>query len=247
MESRAYLGVEMRDWFPLTNYEFYAFVASGMLLVATIDYCFADGVLVHRPEWTLVQIVFWTVISYVAGHICAAPASAIIEHFIARTIFREPGAVALRLEERRWREYALAWAFAHREYAPFNSATLAGIRKAFITRAGGKLDQIITTHAIFEMAYPLARQNQDTAQRLESFQNTYGFCRNICFVALVAAGCLTYRYWQTKTDWDLWLTIGAVATSVGMYGRFLKYYALFGREVLLRFYAQTHETGEREA
>ena len=61
--------LKMRDWFPLTNYEFYAFVASGMLLVASIDYCFADAVLVNRTEWTLVQIVFWTVVSYIAGQI----------------------------------------------------------------------------------------------------------------------------------------------------------------------------------
>lgn len=72
--------------------------------------------------------------------------------------------------------------------------------------------------------------------RLESFQNSYGFCRNICFVALLATGMLTYKYWQGSAPKDGWLALGAAAVAIGMYGRFLKYYAAYGRQVLTSYH-----------
>ena len=57
----------MKQWFPFTDYEFYAYIAAGMLLVAAVDYTFGGAVLTNRAEWTVVQIVFWAVIAYLAG------------------------------------------------------------------------------------------------------------------------------------------------------------------------------------
>lgn len=222
----------MRDWFPLTNYEFYAFVASGMLLVATFDYCFAEAILVHRTEWTSVQFIFWTVVSFIVGHICAAPAAGLVEHLLARTIFHDPMSVQLGLKPSRWREWTVAWLFAYREYAPLTLATREAILIAVAADADGR-----STHRVFEVAYPVARESEDTARRLESFQNAYGFCRNIVFVALIATGALAYRYTVYGITHDLWLSLAAFAIMIGMYGRFLKYYALFGREVLIRYHA----------
>jgi hypothetical protein len=222
----------MRDWFPLTNYEFYAFVASGMLLVATFDYCFADAVLVHRNEWTSVQFIFWTVVSFIVGHICAAPSAGLIEHLLARTVFHDPISVQLGLKSPRWRERTAGWLFAYREYAPLTLAT----RETILAAVAGGSDAH-STHRAFEVAYPVARQSEDTARRLESFQNAYGFCRNIVFVALVATFALAYRYTVYGIEQDLWFSLAALAITIGMYGRFLKYYALFGREVLLRYHA----------
>ncbi|SOC39455.1 hypothetical protein SAMN05892877_1062 [Rhizobium subbaraonis] len=222
----------MRDWFPLTNYEFYAFVASGMLLVATFDYCFAEAVLVHRTEWTTVQFIFWTVVSFIVGHICAAPSAGLVEHLLARTLFHDPMSVQLGLKPLRRRERALGWLFAYREYAPLTPATRETILTAIATDAIGRC-----THRAFEIAYPVARQVEDTARRLESFQNAYGFCRNIVFVSLIAGGALAYRYTVYGIGQDVWFSLTAFVIAIGMYGRFLKYYALFGREVLLRFHA----------
>ncbi|MBY5356693.1 hypothetical protein HFO94_24710 [Rhizobium leguminosarum] len=225
----------MRDWFPLTNYEFYAFVASGMLLVAGIDYCFADAVLVNRTEWTVVQVIFWTVVSYIAGQICAAPSSGLIEFLLARVIFHSPTEIALGLEKRRWREHVAAWLFANREYSPLAPK----VRDRIVAGAAVKLGLAVANldgEHIFQVAFPAARASADTVTRLESFQNNYGFCRNICFVALLATGMLTYKYWEGSAQKDGWLAFGASAVAIGMYGRFLKYYAAYGRQVLTSYH-----------
>lgn len=225
----------MRDWFPLTNYEFYAFVASGMLLVASIDYCFADAVLVNRTEWTVVQIIFWTVVSYIAGQICAAPSSGLIEFVFARVIFRSPTEVALGLGKRRWREHVAAWLFANREYSPLATKVRDRIKSGAAAKLGMGVANLDGEH-IFQVAFPAARASADTVSRLESFQNSYGFCRNICFVALLATGMLTYKYWHGSAQKDGWLAVGALAVAIGMYGRFLKYYAAYGRQVLTSYH-----------
>lgn len=226
----------MRDWFPLTDYEFYAFVASGMFLIAAVDYCYTGGVLVGRTEWTLVQGIFWTVVAYVVGQICAAPSSAIVEFLLARVWLRSPTAVALGIGKRRWREHVVAWLFANREYAPLSQAVQNRIKKA----AAAKLNVSIASldaETVFQIAFPAARGQEDSAKRLDSFINSYGFCRNICFVAIVATPMLGLKYNSDRTNLDMILFLTAIAFAIGMFGRFIKYYAAYGRQVL---YAYSH-------
>ena len=224
----------MREWFPLTNYEFYAFVSSGMLLVATVDYCFTGEILVGRTDWTIVQGVFWTIVSYVLGHICAAPSATLIEFVLARGFLRSPSAVALGIGKRRWRDYVAAWLFANREYAPLAKPVQDRIKNA----ASAKLNvptATLTAEAIFQVAFPAAREKEDSIKRLDSFQNNYGFCRNICFVGIVATFMLSYHYYQQPTEKGFWILIAAIFTAIGMFGRFLKYYSAYARQVLTAY------------
>ncbi|MEZ2127615.1 MULTISPECIES: hypothetical protein [unclassified Sinorhizobium] len=224
----------MRDWFPLSNYEFYAFVSSGMLLIAAVDYCFTGGILVGRTDWTVVQAIFWTVVSYVLGQICAAPSSALVEFMLAHGFFRSPSAIALGIGKRRWRDYVAAWMFANREYAPLAKPVQDRIKNA----ASSKLNvpaATLTTDAIFQVAFQAAREKEDSIKRLESFQNNYGFCRNICFVGVIASAMLGYRYYQQPTEKDFWILIAAIVTAIGMFGRFLKYYSAYARQVLTAY------------
>ncbi|MDX7951763.1 hypothetical protein P7D22_11345 [Lichenihabitans sp. Uapishka_5] len=192
----------MREWFPLTDYEFYAFVASGMFLIAAVDYCYTGGVLVGRTEWTVVQGVFWTVVAYVLGQICAAPSSAVVEFLLARVWLRSPATVALGIGKRRWREHVVAWLFANREYAPLSSAVQNRIKKAAATKLKVNVDDL-DAEAVFQVAFPAARGQEDSAKRLDSFINSYGFCRNICFVAIIATPMLALKYHRDHMTLDL--------------------------------------------
>jgi hypothetical protein len=87
----------MKQWFPFTDYDFYAYLTSGMLLIAAFDYTFGGGVLVERTEWTVVQIVFWTAVAYLIGQLLAGPSAAVLEHGIASALLRPPLAVLLGL------------------------------------------------------------------------------------------------------------------------------------------------------
>jgi hypothetical protein len=67
---------------------------------------------------------------------------------------------------------------------------------------------------------------------MDQFRNLYGFSRNVAFVGLIAAGLLAVRFWQAPDVRTAWLLVGALVLGIGMFGRFLKFYAAYSGEVL---------------
>jgi hypothetical protein len=222
----------MKDWFPLTNYEFYAYVATGVILIAAVDYSFAGAVLSNRTEWTVVETAFWLIVAYLLGQICAAPSSAILEHWLARRVFHAPVEIALGSETMRARELFIARLFANREYSPLS----ADMRKRIADKAAEKLGRPqgsqLSGEAVFEVAFPAARASADTVARLEQFLSLYGFSRNICFASLIALISLAIRLHANPDKLTWCLLAGTIVLCLGMYGRFIKFYAAYSREVL---------------
>lgn len=227
----------MKQWFPLTDYEFYAFLTAGMLLIAAIDYSVTGGVLVSRTDWTVVQGVFWTVVAYLVGQVCAAPSSALLEHLVARRWLTVPADIQLGLRHRNRAERILAALFAPREYAPLSEA----VRDLALQRAAAHLGQpaaVLDGETVFQTAFHIARAVPDTAARLDRSINQYGLGRNIAFVGLLAIGLLAYRQMGTPTTEGAWLIAGAVILAVGMFGRFFKFYAAYSADVLRTYASQ---------
>jgi hypothetical protein len=225
----------MKDWFPFTSYEFYAYLAAGVLVIAAVDYSFTGAVLVNRTDWTIVQGVFWTIVAYLSGQLTAAPSSAILEHFLARTIFTAPVEVAAGVKPQHFGDRMIAWLFANREYRPLP----LGICEKIRLKASAQLNVALATvsgEVAFNVAFPVARANADTAARLDQFLNLYGFCRNISFSAMIAVACLVFRKSNLNDPNAIGLIAAAIVLCVGMYGRFIKFYAAYSREVL-RAYA----------
>jgi hypothetical protein len=226
----------MKDWFPLTNYEFYAFVSAGMLLVASVDYCLAGGVLVNREEWSVVEVIFWTIVSYLAGHLCASASSIILEQFVTRQLLRSPTEIITGISRRRWIDHAVSFlAASRREYIPLPEP----LRRRLLSRVSSAVEHPaseLSAETVFETSFSAARANPDTAARLDQFLNSYGLCRNVSFVSFIGVALLARRYTANPNDQDLLLLISATVMAFGMYGRFFKYYSAYTREVL-RIYA----------
>lgn len=225
----------VKDWFPLAEYEFYAFVASGMLLIAALDYSFTGGTLINRTDWKLVDGVFWTVVAYLTGQVTAGPSASLIEHLLVRRCLSVPADIQLGLRDRTITERILAACFAPREYAPLREPLRLKALERAAQQLGVGQDQI-DGEMVFQAAFHRARSVSDTVGRLNSFMNQYGMSRNICFVSLVAVGALTYRQLHTPTNQAAFVLVGAVVLAVGMFGRFLKFYSAYSCDVL-RTYA----------
>ncbi|MGP0089726.1 MAG: hypothetical protein ACLPKB_07175 [Xanthobacteraceae bacterium] len=222
----------MKQWFPFTDYDFYAYLTSGMLLIAAIDYTFGGGVLVQRTQWTIVQIVFWTAVAYLIGQMLAGPSSAVLEHGVARGLLHPPIAILLGLQQRRWRELFLATLFAGREYAPLPDQIRDRILTGAAKTLGVARQDLSDPEAVFNVAFPAARKVPDAAARMDQFRNLYGFSRNISFVGLIAAVLLAIKLFQTPTTHTAWLLVAVLVVAVSMFGRFLKFYAAFSYEML---------------
>lgn len=88
----------MRTWFPFTDYDFYAYLTSGLILVATFDLAFFGGELVYQESWTFVQGVFWTIVCYLIGHVVAGLSSLILQQLAFSGLFLSPEAIVLDLK-----------------------------------------------------------------------------------------------------------------------------------------------------
>ncbi|MBX3562623.1 MAG: hypothetical protein KF780_12530 [Sphingomonas sp.] len=208
-----------------------------MLLIAAVDYSVAGAVLVSRTEWSLVSGVFWAIVAYLTGQICAAPSAGLLEHLVARRWLTIPADIQLGLRERNGIERLLAAIFAQREYSPLREAISA---KA-LDRAARQLGELVDDldgETVYQAAFHAARTVPDTATRLTAFMNQYGLGRNIAFVGLIATLLLAYRQITDPTQQGPWLIAGAIFLTIGMFGRFFKFYAAYSCDVL-RTYA-TH-------
>jgi hypothetical protein len=230
---------QMKSWFPFSDYDFYAYLTSGMLLIAVIDYTFGGGVLIARTEWTVVQVAFWTAVAYLAGQLVAGPSSALLEHLVASKLLHPPIAISLGMQQPRRREYIVRVLFAAREYGPLPQHNNRRLIEAAASSLGVPADEIHDPEAVFGVAFSVARGSADAVVRMDQFRNLYGFSRNISFVGLFASCLLSMKLFSAPHDAHLWWTLaGALILAVGMFGRFFKFYAAYSREVFSAFNAK---------
>jgi hypothetical protein len=174
----------MKDHFPFTDYDFYAYLASGAVLLAAIDFA-NGGANLARTDWSFVQIVVAVALAYVAGQVTATVSAMIFESWLARTVLHPPFAVLIGLCAARQREQWVARLTAAPYYRPLASE----IQRLIIERAKRELgtDDISMPEQVFQPAYAVARQTEDTRLRLDDFRNQYGFSRNMAMVASITA------------------------------------------------------------
>jgi hypothetical protein len=220
----------MKDWFPFTSYDFYAYLTAGMVALAAVDRVFFNSMLAGETNWTVANGAFWAAIAYLLGQIIAIPSSSLLEHVIARQLFHPPSDILLGLRPPRRRELFVRWLFGASEYAPFPAA----IQTRILDKIGAALHVPTTSldgETAFHSAFPQARDVSDTAKRLDEFRDKYGMSRNVSFAALVAFGLMTWRACHSGLHLDWVLSISALILALGMFGRFLKFYAAFAREI----------------
>jgi hypothetical protein len=232
----------MKQWFPFTDYDFYAYLTAGMVLIAAVDYSVGGGALIGKTDWPFVQVGFWIAIAYVTGQVIAAPSATLLEHVLARSVLYPPTAVLLGLKQRRWRERSMAWLFAEREYAPFPRQIREGILDNVSRALKLERSAIDDPETVFQVAYPIARKSADAIVRMDQFRNLYGFSRNLSFVALIATILIAFKFGTHPDNWSAWLLVGAAYLCVAMFGRFLKFYAAFSQEVLRTYHSICHSS-----
>lgn len=220
----------MKDWFPFTSYDFYAYLTAGMVTLAAVDRVFLGSILASQSSWTVVNGAFWTAIAYLTGQILAIPSSAILEHVLVRKWLRAPSRILLGLDAPRWREVCVRWAFGAREYDPLPAPNRISVMRKVAASLSVRIDEVDGETA-FHCAFPHARGVADSATRLDNFINQYGMCRNVSFASAIASGLMTWRASNTGAQLDWVLAIAAMVLMLGLFGRFVKFYAAYAREI----------------
>ncbi len=223
----------MKSWFPFTDYDFYAYLASGSLLIAALDITGNGGQLVAQKNWPVAQVILLVAAAYVAGHLIASLSSWLLERLLARRLLAPPTAILLGMKKATLFQRAFAAVFIAQYYEPLPPSIAKRIfanAEAALQTAPGSLEQEPDT--IFQVAYVAARESEDARMRVDDFRNQYGFCRNIAMVALIAAIAFGVRAIQTGDAFFTTWALISLFVAGGMTARFLKFYSTFATEVL---------------
>ena len=215
---------------PFSVYDFFAYLATGFVVLVAVDFALDLG-------WTAKEklppgmVVFVTIGAYVLGHIVANLSSYFLEHQFLRGVLRSPEETLFGAERRTpWRRLFPIF------YKPFPEETqrriLEKAKAAGIEKPG---------RGLFFHCHALVKRDQATLERLNTFLNLYGFCRNVCAASLIAAAILLFAAFAypdraSHTQKLAWAIV-AVGASIGLFYRYLKFFKHYTEEVY-RSYAE---------
>lgn len=212
------------DKIPFTVYDFFAYLSSGAVLVATADYIWGLGLLANKEVSPILGVAL-IILAYVTGHIIAHFSSWLLEQTIVHRVLKSPSVLLLGGEP-RWNLFALVFRNYHR---PLSKSTQQQVREQAAARnckAKGE--------DLFQHAYPIVTSNERFQVRLDDFRNQYGFARNISFALFTSAVAVCVAYGLGHAVRLRWAILSAVG-GVGMFYRFLKFFRQYSYELLLRY------------
>ena len=213
---------------PFSVYDTFAYLASGLIVAVGVDHAFGLGF--REAELGVVELLSGTVALYVLGHLVAHLASALLERLV---IFRWLG----RPEEQLFgtKDKPLAAHLFRTYFRPFPREILERLGE----RAAAE-DMDRSGRGFFYLCRGVAQRDPIARERMASFLNLYGFCRNAslaflaCALALLAAPLLARIgvVSSTAPGWQ-WLGVGALMTSAGLFVRYLKFFRHYTMEAYL--------------
>ena len=123
---------------------------------------------------------------------------------------------------------------------PFPEANRNAIRRC-LARDLAVDESDVEAESAFQRAFPIARKSSDTATRLDNFINLYGMARNLSFASLIASILLSIAAWEQGDQNVALLAGGSLILSIGLFLRFMKFYAAYAREVFRTYGHQTSD------
>jgi hypothetical protein len=210
---------------PFSVYDFFAYLSSGAVLVATADYVMGLGLLRQKEVGSILTVLL-IIFAYVCGQIVAHFSSFILEHLVVGRVLKRPAALLLG-EKPPW--IGFAWFFPN-YYRAFPTETQARVNKQAESRGFAGRGE-----ALFLHAYPIVTSDANFQARLDSFRDQYGFARNMSFAFLMATGAILIARWHWHHPVELrWALLGGGA-AITLFYRYLKFFRQFSYELFLRY------------
>lgn len=212
------------DKIPFSVYDFFGYLAAGTLLLAGLVAAFAgDGMLKEDPS--AIIAILLVIAAYVAGQVVANLAGFLIETKVVADGLGRPTTHLFGQGSRR-----IAWLL------PGYYRALPGKTQRRVLARATTLAGINTTdEGLFYHCHALVRKQPAALERLNTFLNLYGFCRNVCMALLIIAPALVIgsRIGTAKTGSISpgWWALAAFVGAIGTFYRYLKFFRQYSLEL----------------
>jgi len=208
---------------PFTAYDFFAYLASGALVVATVD-------VLHGKQWLLTKDhplaldVFLILVAYVLGHVIAQLSSTLIESLLVERGLLRPSYTLMGKSRP---------GFQHL-FRLYCKALRTETRERIIEQARARAFAG-SGEALFLHAFGLVKVEPLTMARLDQFRNLYGFARNMALSFFVVALLIAIGPNDARpaipAAWA-WCCLGL---GIVMLYRYLKFFRQYSYEIFVTY------------
>lgn len=214
------------DKTPFSVYDFFAYLSSGSVVVASLDYLFGSQLLL-RPNLPPQFYVLIVILSYILGQIVAQLSASCIEQLFVKRMLGEPIDALLRIKNKPSYKRFIFPGF----FRSLPHDTIVRVHKQMELR-GCKSNGV----ALFFHCYVLSTSSNDKLQgRLDDFRNQYGFARNMAFAFFFGGILVEIEHFFGHRPVNLIWAIIAFSFSVCMLYRYLKFFRQYTFELLIRY------------
>lgn len=222
---------------PFSVYDFFGYLASGFLLLGSVDYAFGWNWLISEDLPVGIGLL-GLIGAYVLGHLVAHISSVMLELNFLRKVLGSPEEhLFVEPPESLWR-----YLF------PGNFQPLPKETKERILERAKNAGIHEPGRALFFHCHPIAKRDNATLERLNTFLNLYGFSRNITMALVLAAVVLVIGGIRDAGVSDIADVrtakfLGAAMCMLAAYGMFLRYLKFFRHYTVEVFisYAETSD------
>ena len=222
-----------------SDYDIFGYLVSGLAVLGLADLTFGTHFVFVIGDWKVADAVLVIVAGYVIGHIIAAAATLVIDRFFVHTLLGKPDNILMRWTEPDWKPGWRRWVLGE-YFIPLP----ANVWERVVARAGVPVanaqKNMRLGQELFWQAWAFIKQQPIPYARMDSFLRLYGFCRQFCFVSLLAAAAFAWRIWIAP-DVNLrpqpvsWWVLAAAVVGFAMFSRYLKFLRLYGQEVFITY------------
>jgi hypothetical protein len=218
---------------PFSVYDFFAYLSSGSVVLATLDYVWKTGLL-DQPKVSPLLGVLLVILAYVCGHVVAHCSSFILEQVFVSRILQRPASLLLGA---RPRLAVLRFVFPN-YHRPLPESTQARVRAQAFSRGVSAEGEGLFLHV-----YPVVTSNDKLQARLDDFRNQYGFARNMSWAFLTSGLILGAAHLHDPFSVKLRVIALAFGMGVALLYRYLKFFRQYSYELFLRYAEQRTTAG----
>jgi hypothetical protein len=212
------------DKLPFDAYDFFGYLASGLVLIVGMQFVLGFPSVVGR-DLQPVEYALLILAVYVFGQIIATPSKALLEDIIVTRGLGAPN-VNLMRDQAHWAGWIV--------FPNFCKPLPPPVRNRIESKIG---DPAISGESLFLAIRfnPATLANEPLIKRLESFRDRYGFNRNLSFSCLVVGLALLIKGNIAMDAASLRYGWATMALAVLLFYRYLKFYRQYTYELFNTF------------
>ncbi len=207
---------------PFDPYDFFAYLASGLLLIVGMDLTLGFPH-VSGQDLKMVDTVLLLFGMYIAGQLVATPAKAVLEDFIAGKILARPSINLFRKKRP-----LIRWLLFPEFYRPLPKEIQARIQARAKSENAPESGEAFFLHVRY---HPEILRNEKLMARLDTFLNRYGFARNLAFTSLLVGAALLVKSWRLPDPNVVRYGWTAMVVGILLFYRYLKFFRQYSYEM----------------